>query len=95
MAINTRYGAVEYIIARQAKVGDGRQVQACTDLLFSCCSFDVIMWNFSGKHRLHALLPVRYGLARSTISHDNIGIMLFAFRLQMHLDHHNEFFGKT
>ena len=58
-----------------------RQVGTTSDLLFNSCRFDVMMRNFSVKQRLHVLLPFKYGLARSMISHDNIGMMLFSFKL--------------
>ena len=66
-------------------------METSSDLLFSSWRLDVIIWNFSVKHRLHILLPFWYGLARSMISHDNIGVMLFSFRLQICLESSVEF----
>ena len=39
-------------------------METTSDLLFN---FDVMMWNFSVKHKLDVLLTFRYGLARSMI----------------------------
>ena len=66
-------------------------METSSDLLFSSWRLDVIMWNSSVKHRLHVLLPFRYGLARSMISHDNIGVVLFSFKLQICLESSVEF----
>ena len=66
-------------------------METSSDLLVSSWRSDVIMWNFSVKHRLHVLLPFRYGLARSMISHDNTGVVLFSFRLQICLEGSVEF----
>ena len=60
-------------------------------LLFSSWLFDVIIWNFSVKHRLHVLLPFRYDLALSMISNDNAGVMLISYRLQICLESSVEF----
>ena len=64
-----------------------QQVETSLNLLFNGCRLDVIMWNFSVKHRLYVLLPFGYGLTRLIISHDNIGVMLFSFRLQMCIEY--------
>ena len=62
-----------------------------SDILFNDCRLDVMIWYFSVKHRLHVLLPFLYGLARSITSHDSIGVMLFAFRLQIYFESSVEF----
>ena len=59
--------------------------------MFNSCRLDDVMYKFSVKHRLHVLLPFRYGLARSMISHDNTGVVLFTFRLQIYLESSVEF----
>ena len=68
-----------------------RQVETSSYLLFNSYRLDVIIWNFSVNHRLHILLPYRYGLARSMISNDNIGVMVFSFRLGVCLESSVEF----
>ena len=62
-----------------------------SDLLFSSWRLDVIIWNFSVEHKLHVLFPFRYGLALSMISHNNIGVILFSFRLKVCLESLVEF----
>ena len=66
-------------------------METSSDLLCNSCRLDVMMWNFSVKHRLYVFLPFRYGLVRSIISHDNIGVVLFAFRLQIYSESSVEF----
>ena len=66
-------------------------METSSSLLLNSCRLDVMMKNFSVKHRLRALFPFRYGLARSMISYDRIGVVLLTFRLQIYLQSSVEF----
>ena len=54
-------------------------LEISSDFLFTNCFFEVIIWNFSAKHRLHDFDPFLYAGALSIISQDNIGLFMPEF----------------
>ena len=76
VVINTRYDPMGISYSSSAWIWwDGGRWRLVQIFLFNSCRLDVIKKIFSVKHRLHVLLPSRYGLTQSMISHDNIGVM--------------------
>ena len=66
-------------------------VEISLERLFKSFSLELMMWNFSVRHRLHNLLPLTKGREWSIISHDNRGWMLRFWRLQIYFDNSVEF----